>query len=162
MIWPKYYNIDKQSNQGTMWKRHVCVTEIYQYAKTNTCTLLLVIHVRWYDSSTYDIQFLRINYSPCIKKSSLLKFRKAGFIMKRLILIHWIHYKAWLTWLTAIFIRALHWYAVSIHRKQLIKSYCSWNDRITVNKWHMSFPVRKNTNNSVKILLSNENWQQKT
>ena len=141
---------------------HVCVTEIYPYAKTNTSRLLLVIHVRWYDSSTCDIQFLRINYSPCIKQSSLLKFQKAGFIMKRLILIHGIHYKAWLTWLTAISIRASRWYAVSIHRKQLFKSYCSWNDQITVKKWHMSFPVRKNTNNSVKTLLSNENWQQMT
>ena len=85
-----YYNIYKKSNQGTrsfsLW--HVCVTEIYPYAMTSTCTLLLVIHVR-YDSSTCDIKFLRSNYSPCMKQSSLLKFWKAGFIMKRLISIHW-------------------------------------------------------------------------
>ena len=67
---------------------HVCVTEIYPYAMISTCTLLLVIHVR-YDSSTCDIKFLRTNYSPCIKQSSLLKFCKAGFIMKQLISIHW-------------------------------------------------------------------------
>ena len=70
-----------------------------------------------------------------------------------------IHYEAWLTWLTAIFIRASRWYAVSIHRKLLNKSYCSWNDRITVKKWHVSFPVRKNTINSVKVQFSNENRQ---
>ena len=50
MSWPKYYNIYKKSNQGTMWKRQV-------------------------------IQFM--------KQSSLLKFWKAGFIMKRFISIHW-------------------------------------------------------------------------
>ena len=44
--------------------------------------------VRWYDSSTCDIQFLRTNYTSCIKQDSLLKFRKAGFLMKRLISIH--------------------------------------------------------------------------
>ena len=42
------------------------VTEIYPYAMTSTCTLLLVIHVR-YDSSTCDIKFLRLkdkDYCP--------------------------------------------------------------------------------------------------
>ena len=51
----------------SLW--HVCVTEIYPYAMTSRCTLLLVIHVR-YDSSTCDIKFLRPNYSPCIKQST--------------------------------------------------------------------------------------------
>ena len=186
MSLPKYYNIYKKSNQGTTWKRqvifsssssskkvlgpilsivsfslwHVCVTEIYPYAMTSTCTLLLVIHVR-YDSSTCDIKFLRINYSPCIKQSSLLKFWKAGLSWNGLFPFIGIHYEAWLTWLTAIFIRASRWYAVSILRKQLNKSYCSWNDRITVKKWYRSFPVCKNTINSVKVQLSNENRQQK-
>ena len=48
---------------------HVCVTEIYPYAMTSMCTLLLVIHVR-YDSSTCDIKFMRTNYCPCIKQST--------------------------------------------------------------------------------------------
>ena len=131
---------------------------------TSTCTLLLVIHVR-YDSSTCDIKFLRLNYSPCIKQSSLLKFWKAGFIMKRLITIHWNTLRGVVDLINSDIhtrITLVCYNTTSIHRKQLNKSYCSWNDRITVKRWHGSFPVRKNTINSVKVQLSNENRQQKT
>ena len=107
--------------------------------------------------------FWKLTIAPVLNRvHSLLKFWKAGFIMKRLISIHWNTLPGVVTWLTAIFIRASRWYAVSIHRKQFNKSYCSWNDRITVKKWHVSFPVRKNTINSEKVQFSNENRQQKT
>ena len=116
----------------SLW--HVCVTMIYPYAMTSMCTLLLVIHVM-YDSSTCDIKFLRTNYSPCIKQSTQsFKILKGRFYHETA-----YFHEAWLTWLTAIFIRASRWHAVSIHRKQFNKSYCSWNDRITIKKWHGSY-----------------------